>query len=61
MPGESVASIIASHADGIFSEAPRPKGHSPVSTDSLPPTFRSTGIRNIILKVLPFKGKHICH
>ena len=39
MPGESVASIIASHADGIFSEAPRPKGHSPVSTDSLPPTF----------------------
>lgn len=41
MPDESVASIIASHADGIFFpsyllEAPRPKGHSPVSADSTP-------------------------
>ena len=54
MPDESFASIIASHADGIFfpnirelrkilavlpienREAPRPKGHSPVSADSTP-------------------------
>ena len=51
MPYESVASIIASHADGIsfpnihellkillsyLLEAPRPKGHSPVSADSTP-------------------------